>query len=275
MLRPGTLPLLTTNTSEALFDLIALDGSIVDALEVGPWLSVEQISACQRKFPNMPFIFHGTNLIVEVGEDLGVEQRIQAYLDCTGSPWVSVHLCVWEPGNFERLMRGERLLLPDPDQALEKLLRRLEMLVKLVPVPVLVENIEPLSFDGYDFWAWPDYIRRVLECSGCDFLLDTGHLRVSAYRLGMDVETYLGQLPLERVVEIHVSGPRRRGGRLVDAHEHLRAADYRLLETITSRSNPQVVTLEYIKDREQLSKQLARLRRLPGMHNSGSERSAG
>jgi uncharacterized protein (UPF0276 family) len=266
MLRSGTLPLLTTNISDALLDLLAMDGSFVDALEVGPWLTPEQITAYRQKLPDFPFIFHGANLIVEVGENLGVEKRIQAYLDCTGSPWVSVHLSVWEPGDFGRLMHGERLMLPDPELALDRLLRRLETLVKLVPVPVLVENLEPLPFDGYDFWSRPEYICRVLERSGCGFLLDTGHLRVSADRLGMAVETYLGQLPLEKIVEIHVSGPRRRSGRLLDMHMPLQSADYMLLELLLSRSNPHVVTLEYIREREQLSKQLTRLRRLPKMH---------
>jgi uncharacterized protein len=268
MLISGALPLLATNNSEHLLDLMAVDGSIVDALEVGPWLSPEQITAYRLKIPDYPFIFHGTNLIVEVGENLGVEERIQAYLDCTGSPWISVHLSVWEAGDFERLMHGERLLLPDPEQTLVRLLRRLERLVKLVPVPVLVENIEPLPFDGYDFWSRPEYICRVLERSGCGFLLDTGHLRVSADRLGIAVETYLGQLPLEKIVEIHVSGPRRRAGRLLDLHMPMRTADYQLLEQLLSRSNPQVVTLEYIREREQLLKQLTRLRNLPDMHHS-------
>jgi uncharacterized protein len=258
----GPFPLLATNISAALLDLMTTDSRIVDALEVGPWLSIEEIREYRRRFPESPFIFHGTNLIVEMGENLGVEERICSYLDCTGSPWVSVHLSVWEAGNFERLMRGERLQLPDPEQAFDRLLRRLEGLVKLVPVPVLVENIEPLPFEGYDFWARPEYITRVLDHSGCGFLLDTGHLRVSAARLGIDVATYLDLLPLERVVQIHVSGPRRRLGRLLDMHAPLQAVDYRLLESLLSRLNPRLVTLEYVRDRQHLAGQLERLRRI-------------
>jgi uncharacterized protein len=276
MLRTGSTPLLSTNISEALLDLLVEDTSVVDALEVGPWLPVEQISADRKRFPDLPFTFHGSNLIVEVGEQLGVEERILAYLDCTGSPWVSVHICIWEPGNFERLMRGEHLPLPDPEQAFDRLLGRLELLDKLAPVPVLVENIEPLPFDGYDFWARPEYIIRVLDRSGCGFLLDTGHLRVSADRLGMDVGAYLDMLPLERVVQMHVSGPRRVAGRLLDMHAPLLAADYRLLETLLSRTNPQAVTLEYVKDRELLERQLLRLRKLLGhSHSVGSDGRAG
>ena len=264
-------PLLVSDISDALLYLIKADECSLDAYEVGPWLSIDQISAFRRELPGRPFIFHGTNLVVEIGENLGVEERIQAYLACTDSPWLSVHLSVWQPGDFDRLMYGEKLPLPDPEEALARLLRRLEILVKLVPVSVLVENIEPLPFDGYDFWSRPEYICRVLERSGCGFLLDIGHLRVSAERLGLPVETCLRQLPLERIMEIHVSGPRRRVGRLVDTHAPMRAADYRLLEALLTRSAPRAVTLEYTRDREELSTQLRRLRRLPGMGSSRSE----
>ena len=263
----GKFPLLVADLSDALLGLMAVDDSMVDGVEVGSWLSIEQIIAYREKLPDLPFIFHGTNLINEVGENSGVEDRIKDYLAFTGSPWASVHLSVWEKGMQERLMRGERLPLPNPEQALARLLRRLDTLVKLVPVPVLVENIEPLPFDGYDFWSRPEYICRVLEESGCGFLLDTGHMRVSAERLGMNVETYLEQLPLERVVEVHVSGPRRRGGRLLDAHESLQGVDYRLLESLLSRLTPQAVTLEYIRDGLKLSKQLKHLQRMPGMNH--------
>ena len=268
---PNNFPFLIADLSDPLLDLIALDDSIVDGVEVGPWSSIEQIIAYREKLPDLPFIFHGTNLIAEVGENSGVEERIQKYLTCTGSPWASVHLSVWDAGMLERLMRGERLPLPDPEQALARLLRRLDTLVNLVSVPVLVENIEPLPLDGYDFWSRPEYICRVLEKSGCGFLLDTGHLRVSAERFGMNVETYLGQLPLERVVEMHVSGPRRRDGRLMDVHESLQSVDYRLLESLLSHLTPKAVTLEYIRDGGMLSRQLEHLRRMPGLDKLQSE----
>jgi len=264
-------PLLTADLSEILLDLLSVDFSVVDAVEVGPWFTAAQISAYHRKLPDLPFIFHASNLIVEVGENSGAEDSIKEYLACTESPWVSVHLSVWEAGVLDRFMRAEQLPLPDPDKALAQLLRRLDCLVGLVRVPVLIENIEPLPLEGYDFWSQPEYICRVLEQSGCGLLLDLGHLRVSADRLGIPVETYLDRLPLERIVEIHVSGPRRRGGQLLDLHEPMQAVDYHLLETLLSRQTPRAVTLEYTQDREKLSKQLGHLRRLPGLGVTQSE----
>jgi uncharacterized protein (UPF0276 family) len=263
-------PLLVAVLSEALLSLITEDNSIVDGVEVGPWYSSGQISAARRKLPDLPFFFHGANLIAEMGENLGVENRIKEYLACSGSPWVSVHLMVWEAGEVERIMHWERLPLPDPEEALARLSGRLKALNSLVPVPVLVENIEPLPFDGYDFWSQPEYIRRVVKDSGCGLLLDIGHLRVSADHLHIPAEQYMGSLPLEQVVEVHVSGPRRRKGRLVDLHEPMLKADYDLLELLLSRHKPQAVTLEYPRDRENLLKQLNRLHKLPGMNSPSS-----
>jgi uncharacterized protein (UPF0276 family) len=156
------------------------NASIIDGFEVGRWLSIEQISEYRRKFPNLSFLFHGSNMIAEVGEGTGVEQRIQEYLSATGSAWFSVHLMIWQAGEIERLRGGERLPLPDPDEALGLLLSRIERVKRLMAVSVLIENLEPLPFEGYDFWSQPDYIRRALDCSGCGFLLDIGHLRVAA-----------------------------------------------------------------------------------------------
>jgi uncharacterized protein len=266
-------PLLIADLSEILLELMTENPSIVDAVEVGPWFSIEQISTYRHKLPELPFLFHASNLIVEIGEDSGAEESIQDYLACTESPWLSVHLSVWDAGSLDRFMRGERLPLPDPEESLTLLLRRLERLVGLVQVPVLIENIEPLPMDGYDYWSQPEYICRVLERSGCGLLLDTGHLRVSADRLGMTEGTYLDQLPLERIMEIHISGPRRRAGQLLDLHESMQAPDYRLLELLLSRQAARAVTLEYIQDREKLSRQLMRLRRLPGLGTSHSGKS--
>ena len=73
---------------------------------------------------------------------------------------------------------------------------------------------------------------------------------------------YLLQLPLERVVQIHVSGPRIKNGRLFDAHDTLQEEDYALLEFALQRTQPRVLTLEYIREKTALHEQLLRLREM-------------
>jgi uncharacterized protein (UPF0276 family) len=133
----------------------------------------------------------------------------------------------------------------------------------------LVENMPRWTPHRPAYVVDPAFITAVIEETGCGLLLDLAHARVAARYQGDPVRDYLARLPLERTVEIHVSGPRplSDGGpasesTLYDAHEPLQEADYALLDWVLSRTQPQAVTLEYSEDRAQLKTQLFRLRAL-------------
>jgi uncharacterized protein (UPF0276 family) len=100
----------------------------------------------------------------------------------------------------------------------------------------------------------------VLGATDTYFLLDLAHAQVSASRLGFAPSDYVAQLPLERVQQLHVSGPRPVDGTLTDVHETLRSADYSLLESVLERTDPWAVTLEYRRDAHTLATQLDRFR---------------
>jgi uncharacterized protein (UPF0276 family) len=253
---------LSADISDALLELLCEDRELVDAVEVGPWFTPEQIRAYRNTLPAMPFHFHAADMIEEVDSVSGIEARIDEYLACTGSPWVSVHISVWEPGEVGKIKAGEQVPLPDSELGLQRFVHNVNRLAQSVCVPVLIENIEPLPLDGYDFWAWPEFICRVLTETGCSLLLDTGHARLAAERFEMDARDYLQQLPLECVEQVHVSGPRLVNGYLTDAHQPLLEEDYGLLEFLLQHCHPQVVTLEYIQDVQALKEQLTRLRKL-------------
>jgi hypothetical protein len=248
---------LSADLSDPLLAVLLKDRHCVDAVEVGPWFSVEQICAVRQLLPWLPFHFHAADLIEE--ESI---QLINAILDCTGSPWVSVHISVCEPGEVERIKMGQQVSLPGPEEGATKFIRKVKQLAASLPVPVIIENVEPLEADGCDYWARPEFICHVLDKTGCDILLDTAHAMIAAERFGMDTWNYLLQLPLEKVVQVHVSGPRQIGGTLKDVHQSMREVDEILLDSILSRIRPQVVTLEYIHEEATLRDQLARLKAL-------------
>ena len=262
---------LTTNLSEPLLELLRNSEVSIDGVEVGPWFSVRQIQDYRQALPGVPFYFHGGDLIERVGLIPGAVSRIAAYLDSTGSPWVSMHITMWLPGMvWLMLRRGWRMPLPKAERATQRFIRQVAKLARAIRVPVTLENMEPLPFEGYDFEVRTERITEVVEKTGCGLVLDTGHARVSAAVLGMDVHDYVRGLPLARVVQVHVSGPRMREGRLVDAHEPLRAIDYELLDFVLAGTHPRVVTLEYINEREVLREQLYHLRTILESHNDSS-----
>lgn len=139
-------------------------------------------------------------------------------------------------------------------------------------VPLLLENI-PVGGSKGNLWlcARPDTICEALYATGTDLLLDTAHLRSAAWYLDMDPHAYALALPLERVREIHVTGPRLVPGEgLRDRHMELLEEDYALLAWLLERTSPAMVTLEYggtgpiferpgMTDPEALQRQLHRL----------------
>jgi sugar phosphate isomerase/epimerase len=259
---------LSTDLSDPLLELIDRGEAPIDAVEVGPWFSVRRVRAYRQALYPLPFTFHGGDLIERVGWVPGILHRIQAYQRWCGGPWVSMHSTMWLPGQVWLMLRwGWRMPRPNPDRASERLIWQVKRLAGAVGVPVILENMPALPFTGYDFETEPARIRQVLEQTGCGLLLDTGHACIAAAARGMGVGEYVGCLPLERVVQVHASGPRMREGCLVDAHEPLREADWVLLESVLAQTQPQMVTLEYIRERDALSDQLARLRDLVDAFN--------
>ena len=258
---------LAADLSDPLLELIRHNRVLVDAVEVGPWFTVQQIYQYRRMLPELPFYFHGGDLIERVGFIPGTVSKVSAYLRCTSSPWISMHLTMWLPGMIWLMRRGWRMPLPNIERATRRLIWQVTHLSRSIQAPVILENILPLPFDGYDFEARAERITQVIDETGCGLLLDIGHARVSAATLGMDMYDYMNDLPLNHVAQVHVSSPRMRDGRLVDAHEPLQDLDYALLDFVLRRAQPRVVTLEYIRERSALYDQLVRLRDIIDAHN--------
>ena len=131
-------------------------------------------------------------------------------------------------------------------------------------VPLLLENLDYNATGAYEHLCEPEVIHTVLETTDTWFLLDLAHAQVSASRLGYTVDEYLTELPLGRVRQLHVSGPRLVGQTLADVHEVLRPEDYRVLERVLEQTDPWAVTLEYRRDADLLITQLERLQSLLG-----------
>lgn len=250
--------LLSTNISDALFSLVEMTKQQwVDAVEIGPWAKLEQIVGFRSRLGNIPFTFHAGGMAAQVGWKKDWVVQMQNYLEITRSKWISIHLLPIPLAAETKMRQGATLQIP-AGLALQVMKWQIHKIKNKMKVPVLLENIEPIG--QFHWWCQAEWIRHICLKSRCDFLLDLGHARVAAEALEMDVQEYIIRLPLQKTRQIHVSGVRRNEGKLFDAHEPLEGEDYLLLEWVLERTQPEMVTLEYTRNREALGEQLIQLR---------------
>jgi uncharacterized protein (UPF0276 family) len=194
----------------------------------------------------------------------GVLSTTRAVAAGTGTPWLSVHLgfAAAEVAPEGGMMRPQSPVLPR-EAVRAAIAGGARDLAAALPVPLLLENLDYWPTGAYEYISEPDFVAAVLAEAGVEFLLDLAHAQVAAARLGMRSDDYLARLPLGRVREIHLSGPRVRDGALIDAHESLTDEDYRLLAVALAASRPEAVTLEYHGATQAVVvRELARLRRV-------------
>ncbi len=147
-----------------------------------------------------------------IGEAINTETRqpadwgqLEPLLVQTGTPQVNTHLA---PLSYDFPDLPVATTEPDHvEMLLTHAVRDVQALVdRFGPQRVTVENAD----DGKGLILYaalqPDFIHRVVEETGCCFLLDIAHARLAAHTLGLDARAYLARLPLERISEIHLAG---------------------------------------------------------------------
>jgi uncharacterized protein (UPF0276 family) len=234
----------------------------VDRLKAAEWMNEQELSAlCAQR----PVLLHLDGGVIWPRSRRWAEAQAERARRAD-TPWLSVHLDLgwtflayrwpgpcpipralarrWAKRSVRRLQEACQASLPGRPA-------------------LLVENIPRWERSRPAYTADPAFTSEVVTETGCGFLLDLAHARVAAHYEGVPAHDYLLQLPLDSLVEIHVSGPRPGpypDGRLVDAHQPMQEADYQLLAWVLARARPRAVTLEYSKDRAQIVSQLVRLR---------------
>jgi len=255
------IPLGMTDCS-AVRDLLNSGQLQLDFLEVhGPFLE-----DARNAFPNMPMLLHNALYQWSLTHEAGLDHKnagllTSQRLEQSRSPWYSLHLgfSVEEVDFYDEAMQGISPLQPR-NLVLGFCIDRLRQLKALLPVAILIENLDYNPTQAYEYVCEPGFIQTVLKETDTGLLLDLAHAQVTAHAFGVSVWDYISQLPLDKVRQIHLNRPGWREGRLVDAHLALETEDYTLLEQILTNCHPWAVTLEYNQSHEKILDQISRLR---------------
>ena len=143
------------------------------------------------------------------------------------------HLCDWlQPASFSEHLAwsthdgqflNDLLPLPYTEASLTRLIDHINQVQNTLGCQILLENPSSyLAFDDSTF-SEPKFLTQITKCSVCGLLLDVNNVFISATNLGFDPQTYIHQLPIGHVAEIHIGGREQEasengGALLIDSH---------------------------------------------------------
>ncbi|MFN3648411.1 MAG: DUF692 domain-containing protein [Armatimonadota bacterium] len=209
-------------------------------LDVPAWKD-EELALLTDHFPLIP---HGLGLSLGSAEGLDPAhlERLARLVNRLRPPWWSEHLAFTRAGGVEI---GHLAPLPFTEEAVEAVCRNVELARSRIDAPLILENITyALELPGAEMTE-AQFIRAVLERTGCGLLLDVTNLYVNGVNHRRDPYALLHALPLERVVQLHFVGVSRRGGLLVDDHAAPTPPEvWELLEEVLRRAPVKGVILE-------------------------------
>jgi len=139
--------------------------------------------------------------------------RVEVLMNQTATPHVNTHLVT--PRHFN----------PDSTRELERIKTLWREEIKILvdqfgSESVALEHYPYTSANSHIFVAADSQIfSEVIKDTNCMLLLDLAHARITANTIGVDVKDYIRALPLDRLVELHVTGIRPYGGVLTDHFE--------------------------------------------------------
>jgi uncharacterized protein (UPF0276 family) len=165
-------------------------------------------AALERISERYRFLTHGLTLSVGAVDpfDAGYMAELGDFIASTGAPFHSDHLCF--SGSDGRMLH-DLLPLPLSRAAAVHVAARIREAQGRLGLPFAIENITHYLIPGAPSLGEAEFIGEVLLRSDATLLLDVNNVYVNAQNYGFDPIAFLRQLPLDRVVQLHIAGHTR------------------------------------------------------------------
>jgi uncharacterized protein (UPF0276 family) len=152
-----------------------------------------------------PLLTHGLTMSLGGVEPLdgAYLADLRAFARDVGTPWHSDHLCF---GSVDGRNLHDLLPLGFRPATVQRLADRIRRAQDALGVPLAVENVSYYLHPGRAEMGEAEFVARVCEAADCGLMLDVNNAYVNARNFGFDVDDWMAQVPLDRVVQIHVAG---------------------------------------------------------------------
>ncbi len=206
---------------------------LLERAELGPAPGLEWLEAISENFfepggnprrvlrrmrEYFPIALHGVSLALGSVDPLdpGYLTTLDALARELEPALISDHLC-W--GRIHGFYAHDLLPLPYTEEALRHVSERVLAVQERLGRPIAIENVSSyLQFAHAAMPEW-EFLRALVERTGCKLLLDVNNVFVSAHNHGFDARTFLAALPSASIAQIHLAGHSVQGALYLDTHD--------------------------------------------------------
>ncbi|MDC8012650.1 DUF692 domain-containing protein [Tahibacter soli] len=225
----------------------------IDYLEI-PFEQLRHAPALAAIRQRIPLVLHCASLSVagNVPPSAATFDAVASVARQTATPWIGEHLAFIAAEDADDPAAEPTTLsytvCPQlSEESIERVAANLATArARLGDVELIVEN-SPQYFDvPGSTMGMTDFVGKVAQRCDVGLLLDLTHYLITCINTGVEPRAELERWPLERVVEVHVSGLSSQSGVAWD--DHAMPAPplvFELLDTVLRRVRPRALTVEY------------------------------
>ena len=172
----------------------------------------------EKILEHYPVVQHGVSLAIGSPDPLDFDylKQLKALTRKTKTPWVSDHLC-W--GRLPGAHYHDLLPLPYTQEVIDYVAERARIVQDYLELPFALENLSSyVAFQADQMNEW-DFYGAVVDKADILMMLDVNNIYVSSRNHGFDPKQYYQNIPLDRVVQIHLAGHSDKITHVIDTHD--------------------------------------------------------
>lgn len=171
-----------------------------------------------RILERYPVVQHGVSMAIGSLDPLDFDYltRLKKLARRTKTPWLSDHLC-W--GRLAGAHYHDLLPLPYTREVIDRVVEKAKIVQDFLEIPFALENLSSyVAFTQDEMPEW-EFYGTIVEKANIHMMLDVNNIYVSSRNHGFDPMDYIKNIPLERVIQIHLAGHVDKGDYCLDTHD--------------------------------------------------------
>jgi uncharacterized protein len=165
-----------------------------------------------------PIVMHGVSMSIASTAPLDFDylRALKSLAGLFQPAWISDHLC-WTGVHGVNL--HDLLPVPYTSEALDHVVDRIGRVQDFLGRRIAIENVSSyVTFAESEMDEWT-FVREMAERADCWLLLDVNNLFVSSFNHSFDQASFIGAVPTDRVVQLHLAGHSEAGTHKIDTHD--------------------------------------------------------